>query len=137
MNKEDRKMKTIAYNPQKEIKTIIVLMVLTFAFVLAKAQDLPTQPTLESFTASISAPGNTLIGTNDSQAPASSDDLAAELDSMMSSGSYWNTANDTQSSEDNLTQMLDDWMKNGQYWEENQKPQIELNPQAIAEIEGQ
>lgn len=114
-------MKTQLYFPHAEIKAIVLLMALSFASLFTlKAQQLPTQSTLDSFTASIYTPNNSLMGiTSDSIPEAGNTGLLKELKSMMSSGSYW--CNDDTDQNENLTEMLVDWMKNGLYWEENQK----------------
>ena len=114
-------MKTQLYFPHVEIKAIALLIALSFASLFTlKAQELPTQSTLASFTASVYAPDNSLIGiTSDSLAEKGNTGLAKELKSMMNSGSYWSNEDAVQN--ENLTKVLADWMKIGLYWEENQK----------------
>lgn len=118
---EDLKMKTQLYYLHVEIKAIALLIALSFAFLFTlKAQELPTKSTLDSFTANIYTPTNSLMGiTSDSLTEKGNNELVTELKSMMSSGSYW-CSDDTEQKE-NLTEMLANWMKNGLYWEENQK----------------
>jgi hypothetical protein len=110
-------MKTQLYYPHVEIKAIGLVIALSSAFLFSlKAQE----STLGSFTAGSYAPNNSLTGaTNDSVTEAGNAQLAAELKSMMSSGSYW--SNDEVNQNENLTEMLGDWMKNGLYWKESQK----------------
>jgi hypothetical protein len=129
-------MKTTAYTQAEEVKAIILLVVLTLAFLVSKAQnDLPTQPTLESFTASINNPEYGLMAVGDSDAGNAEGQLLTDLKTMMSNGAYWSDDNnENEFEEQHLSQMLTDWMQNGLYWEENQQPKFEFD-NTIAENE--
>jgi hypothetical protein len=127
-------MKTQKYNPQIAVKTISLVFVLTLTYLFTlKAQELPSQPALESFTACITAPDNTLAGTNKEENELNNE-LLAELKSMMASGSYW-TMEDESSQKENLTELLANWMKKGLYWEDTQEPSFEPEKGTFADNE--
>ena len=131
-------MKTKFYTQSEEIRTIILLVVLSFTlFFSAKAQNLPTQQSHSSFTTN--KRGNTDIADDaDFNETAINGQLAMEIRPWMTNGAYWEPFKEPE--DEKLLNMLSKYMSKGLYWNtddnlKNTKQESDVQPVADAQNE--
>ena len=120
---EDNKMKTTTYNPQREIiTTILVMIILTIFLTAAKAQGPSSR-----FEGSEAGSGR-----NDEKAVKSAiisstekvtsdNSLAEKIKFWMNSGTYWDTDTEEATPARELAQTIAKWMSNGSFWSTSKK----------------
>jgi hypothetical protein len=132
---EDDKMKAITYNPEREVITTILVLIISFAIITAcRAQVLSTQST----------DSGPKIGLNDEKAMKSAanivtesvtrdNNLAVKIKSWMNSGSYWDSNNEEETPVIELAQKIEKWMSDGSFWSTNSKKEIEGDEFAMSD----
>jgi len=131
---EDKKMKTITYNPHREIMTAIFVLIISFtALTTVRAQGTLVRSNGKSLMASLSKE-KTVKSADISLAKytASDNSLAMKIKSWMNTGSYWNRTDDEVTIVSQLAQTFVSWMSNGSYWSTSLRKEIERDDLALA-----
>jgi hypothetical protein len=134
---EDNKMKTTTYNPQREIiTTILVMIILTIVLTAAKAQGPSSQ-----FEGSGAKSGRNdekavkSLNITSTEKVTSDNCLALKIKSWMNSGTYWDTDTEEETPVRELAHTVAKWMSNGSYWSTSNK-QMELEELMLSKKDG-
>lgn len=134
---EDNEMKTTTYNPQREIITaILVLIILTTVLTVVKAQG-PSSQFEGSGVRSGLNDKMAVKSTNISSTDKMTNDygLAMKIKSWMTSGTYWDTDAEEETPARELAQTVAKWMSNGSFWSTSIK-EMEREELALSKKDG-
>jgi hypothetical protein len=115
---EDKKMKTIAYNPQREIVTALFVLLISFTLLTAaRAQEIP-KLTIGSQNVFTMVEEKALIFTNSdsTEKNAINNFLVMRIKSWIGDGSYWNKEVDEETIVRKLADNIVKWMSDGSFW---------------------
>jgi DNA phosphorothioation-dependent restriction protein DptG len=138
---EDNKMKTIAYNPQREIITALLALFISFTLLTTtRAQGNPDNKEGVEYKAGTKNE-NGLITAEKVMTESDSVDnfLAVKIESWINSGSYWAESSDEETVENQLADQLADkietWMKDGSFWSLGSDNKTEIDELVLSEKE--
>jgi hypothetical protein len=115
---EEQKMKTIAYNPQREIITALLVLFISFSVLTSvKAQD-DSLLTIsrESILAMNIKNAPELTNVNLDEENTSDNFLVMRIESWMDNGSFWNSDVDEETIVTILAAKIAEWMSNKSFW---------------------
>jgi hypothetical protein len=125
-------MKAITYNPQREVLTAILLLILSMAVLTSvKAQ--------RSTTHSYPKGPKTVLSEEKAVKPADlaekttrNNGLALKVKSWISNGSYWDRNGDEEPILSKLAQTITNWISNGSYWSSTISKEMENEELALS-----
>jgi hypothetical protein len=120
-------MKTIAYNPEREVITAILVLIISFSIITAcRAQVFSTQSTGTGPKAALNSEKS--MKTSDTENAAVENNLAIKIKSWMNSGTYWDKNDDVEEpTVSELAHTISKWMSDGSFWSSNSKKEIEAD----------
>jgi len=127
-------MKTIAYNPQREILTALLTLILSFSLLIAvKAQgnsDLNAGVNGQTAMNEL----KTIIVTNSdlTEKEATENFLAEKIESWLKNGSYWDKSSEEATIVNELAGKIERWMSDGSFWCLNKNTQTDIDQLALS-----
>ena len=111
-------MKTLAYNPQREILTTLMTLILSFCLLTAvKAQGNPNlQAVSDGKNAMIEGKAFKLTNANLIEEDTIDNFLEMKIKSWIGDGSYWNKDADEETIVSKLASKIARWMSDGSFW---------------------
>ncbi len=130
-------MKTITYNPEREIVTALLALILSFSVLTTvKAQGNPgTQPTNE--TGKGINESNAVMPIFNDEAPTQTSEklLILKIEYWMNNSSYWDNSSEKEFIIDNLASDIKEWMANGSFWSPDTEVINDADKQAMSQKE--
>ena len=131
-------MKTTTYNPQIEVVTAIMILILSLTVLTTvKAQGLPSPSKAnDSCLVMIDNKTNNSLNTGSAETSEIESTLSQKIKSWMSTGSYFDDANDSEMITEELATTISYWMSNGAFWGTPNENDVYENGLALSGKEG-
>jgi len=130
-------MKTITYNPQREIITALLVLFISFTLMTAlRAQPYPeNRAWRENKTVPIAE--NALISVDKVMTETRSIEnyLTLKIGSWINSGSYWNSGIDEETTDNKLAYKIKKWMSDGSFWSPKINRETDIDELALSKKE--
>lgn len=130
---EDKKMRTITYNTEREVITAILILIFSFmVLTVGKAQglrDLSVESTLKADQNHGKAIRTTDIGSENAENDHS---LEVRIKTWMYEGSFWDNTAEEKPIASKLAQTISNWMSNGSFWSATDKNETEDESVAVS-----
>lgn len=132
---EDNEMKTIAYNPQREILTILLTLILSFSLLTTlKAQGNSNPPSGSDVKTTMNeVKAVNLPNTSLTENETGTNLLGMKIKWWMDSGSYWDRTSDVESIIGELTYNIKKWLSDGSFWSPNSNNGKDIDQSALAD----
>jgi hypothetical protein len=129
---EDNKMKTIAYNPQKEIFTALLILMLSFCLLTAVKAQGNSVPTLVNEVKTEFNEDETFKKSSKdlTENEISDNYLVMKIESWIKNASYWSKSSE-ETVENQLADKIKRWMSNGSFWSPDKNMETDIDQLAL------